>query len=76
MTQLTKIISKVLGITESSITDTTSPDNTPTWDSFNSLMLVSELENEFKVKFTMQEVSLIRSVKDIKALLQKYHVSH
>ena len=71
MKRIKKILSKVLEIEENSITEKTSPDNVATWDSFNSLMLVSELENSFNVKFTTQEVVSIRSVKNIKDILKK-----
>lgn len=72
--KLKTILSNVLGIPESDITDETSPDNVETWDSFNGLMLVSELENEFHVKFTMDEVTTVRCVGDIKKTLKKHGV--
>lgn len=68
------ILSKVLGIKEAEVTDKTSPDNVETWDSFNALMLVSELENEFKVKFTMDEIVSVKCVKDIKESLKRHGV--
>ncbi len=71
MKKLNAILSSVLGIKESEINDKTSPSNVDAWDSFNGLMLVSELEKEFKVKFTMDEVV---SVKDIKNSLKKHGV--
>jgi acyl carrier protein len=75
MEKLKKILSNVLGIPESEITDETSPDNVETWDSFNGLMLVSELENEFNVKFTMDEVTSVKCVKDIKEALKKHGIN-
>ena len=74
MNKLIKILSKALGVEENLISDETSPDNLESWDSFNALMLVSELENEFDVKFTMNEVTSIKCVKDIKASLKKHGV--
>jgi len=75
MEKLKHILSKVLGIDEKLITDETSPDNVETWDSFNSLMLISELESNFNVTFTMQEVVSIKSVKNIKDILEKNGVT-
>lgn len=72
MKKLEQILAKVLGIHESQITDKTSPENVETWDSFNGLMLVSELESEFSVTFTMDEVISIKCVKDIKKVLEKH----
>lgn len=68
-------MSKVLEIDEGQITDEASPNNLETWDSFHGLMLVSELENEFNVKFTMDEVISVKCVKDIKEALKKHGVN-
>jgi acyl carrier protein len=74
MKKLKQIISKVLQIDENKITDETSADNTETWDSFNSLMLVSEIENEFNIKLTMGEMGQIKNVADIKKILKKHEI--
>ena len=74
MKRLKAILSKVLGIEEDKITDDTSPDNVEAWDSFNGLMIVSELESNFNVKFTMDEVTAVKCVKDIKDALKRHGV--
>lgn len=74
MKRLKAILSKVLGIEQTLITDKTSPSNVESWDSFNGLMLVSELEKEFNVKFTMEEVVSVKNVKDIKESLRKHGI--
>ena len=74
MGQLKKILSKVLGVNEIDINNDSSPDNIESWDSFNGLMLVSELENEFKISFTMDEVINVKNVGDIKKALIKHGV--
>lgn len=74
MSALKKILSKVLGINEIDINDNSSPDNIESWDSFNGLMLVSELENEFKISFTIDEVVNVKKVGDIKKALIKHGV--
>lgn len=74
MSKLNKILSGVLNIPEEKITDDTSPDNTESWDSFNSLMLVSELERNYSISFTIGEVTGIRSVADIKKCLKIHGV--
>ena len=75
MKKLKGILSKVLHIKTSDITESTSPDTVPTWDSFNGLMLVSELETQYGVKFTMQEVTSVRCVGDIREALERHGVS-
>lgn len=74
MNSFKKIISKVLGVDEKEINDDSSPDTIENWDSFNSLLLVSELEDEFKIKFTIEDMLNIKTVKDIKKILIKYGV--
>jgi len=72
--KLLALLSRVLDIDKNIITDETSPDNTATWDSFNGLMMVSELENAFNVHFTMDEVVAVRNVSDIKIALNKHGI--
>lgn len=74
MKRLNEILSRVLGIKENEINDKTSPGSVDSWDSFNGLMLVSELEKEFNVKFTMDEIVAVKCVKDIKDSLKKHGV--
>lgn len=47
----------------------------PNWDSFNGLLMVSELEEAFGVEFTMAEVTSVKTVRDIKATLAKHGVT-
>lgn len=74
MKRLKNALSKVLGITEDTINDETSPDNVETWDSLAGLMLVTELESQFNVKFSMDEVNSTKCVKDIKDILNRHGV--
>ena len=74
MKRLKSLLSKILQIDEDKINDKTSPANTETWDSFNGLLIASELEKVFKVKFTMEEVTSVKCVGDIKASLKQHGV--
>lgn len=74
MKRLKEILVRVLEVKEQEITDEMSPDSMETWDSFNGLMLVSELENTFQIKFTMDEVTGVKCVGDIKSALVKHGV--
>ena len=73
--KLLALLSNVLDLVPESITDSTSPENTEAWDSFNALVLVSELESEFNVSFAMDEVYGVKCVKDIKEALKRHHVN-
>ena len=74
MKRLETILTKVLGVAKKDIHDQMSPDQVPSWDSFNGLMIVSELEAVFKVKFTMEEVNAVRCVGDIRKALERHGI--
>jgi acyl carrier protein len=40
------------------------------WDSFNNLMLISKMEDIFKVHFTAQEIENTKKVKDLYELIK------
>jgi acyl carrier protein len=68
--KLYKIIAKVMDIPIDEITDNSSPETIPSWDSFNSYILLDELESEFKTEFTIDEVTETKNVSDIKKNLK------
>ena len=72
--KLVSLLSRVLDIDEALISNNTSPENTDSWDSYNALLLVSELESEFNVHFSMEEVYAVKCVKDIKEALIRHNV--
>lgn len=72
--KLMLLLSRILDINIDNISDQTSPDNTENWDSYNGLMMVSELESEFNVHFTMDEVVEVKNVGDIKAALIRHNI--
>ena len=72
--KLNEILTRVLEMRETDINDVASPETVPAWDSYNALMLVSELETGFNVHFTMDEVIAVKNVGDIKTALRKYGI--
>lgn len=71
---LYNIISKVLSVPISEINDQSSPETIERWDSFNSLVLVDELESEFKIKFSVAEITDVKNVADIKRHLKNHGI--
>ncbi len=69
------IIAKVFSISESEVNDESGPENIENWDSFNGLILVDELENHFKIKFTISEITDVKNVADIKRHLKNHDVN-
>jgi len=72
--KLYDIISKVFSIQISEINDESSPETIESWDSFNGLILVDELENSFNIKFSVSEIIDVKNVKDIKRHLKNHGV--
>jgi len=72
--KLYRVISKVFSVPISEINDESSPETIESWDSFNGLILVDELENNFNVKFSISEIIDVKSVKDIKKHLKNHGV--
>ena len=71
---LEKIIAKVLGVDEALITNESGPDSIASWDSFNALLLVAELEKNFNTKFTLEEITSVKTVADIKKVLKSHGI--
>ena len=72
--KLYNIISKVFSISISEINDESSPETIESWDSFNGLILVDELESNFNIKFSVSEIIDVKNVKDIKIHLNDHGV--
>jgi len=72
--RLYSIISKVMDIPISEINDESSPESIDSWDSFNSYVLLDELETEFKTEFSIDEVVETKNVADIKKYLKKHGI--
>ena len=72
--KLYNIISKVFSIPISEINDESNPQTIESWDSFNGLILVDELESNFNIKFSVSEIIDVKNVKDIKRYLNSHGV--
>jgi acyl carrier protein len=75
MIRVKKILSNVLGVDASTITDDMSSNSVESWDSFTGLMLMSELEREFGISFSLDDVTSVTKVGDIYLILHKHDVS-
>jgi len=73
--KLYQIISRVFNIDNSKINDETSPENLEEWDSFNFYVLLDEIENEFNIKFDLDETLEIKKIGDFKKIFQKHGIN-
>jgi len=66
------IISRVFGVDISVINDNSSPKTIESWDSMNMYVLINEIETEFSIKFSLDEILEIQNVQNIENLLVKH----
>ena len=74
MKRLKQVLINVLEIEEEQIKDETTPDDVENWDSFGGLMLALELEKEFNIQFTSEEITNVTCIGDIKNYLKKHGI--
>ncbi len=72
--KLYQIISNVFNVDTSKINDETTSENLEEWDSFNFYVLLDEIENEFNIKFDLDETLEIKKIGDIKKILVNHGV--
>jgi len=73
--KLKDILTKVLLLDESKISDGMSRKNVEEWDSMAHLMLVSEIESAFEVTMDDDDIMEIQTVGDIKKTLKKLGIT-
>jgi acyl carrier protein len=64
MEKLKQVFSAVLGIPAEKVTPELSPDNTPSWDSLNAIVLVTEIEKAFNIRFGFDEAMAVKNFAD------------
>ena len=64
-----------MDVSESDVTDESGPETIANWTSFNSYVLLYQLESEFNVKFTIDEAMDVQIVADIKRHLINHGVN-
>jgi acyl carrier protein len=69
---LTTVFRDVFDDEDLTITDETTADDIPDWDSLANIDLVSAVEKKFGIKLTTREISELRNVGDmIRAVMSK-----
>lgn len=70
MSALYEIVSRVLEIPLDQVKSELSRETTTQWDSFNHLMLISEIEKELGVTFPLSGIEDINTVADLERFVQ------
>lgn len=69
--ELASIFEEVFEMEDMQITEETNSDDIEDWNSLNHLTLIGEIEQAFNIKFSMQEMLEIKSVKKILNIIEK-----
>ena len=69
--KLKEIMSKVLDLPASEITNQSSPDTVDGWDSIKSINLVVALEEEFEIEFSDEQLDSMLNYELIKLALDE-----
>ncbi len=75
MDKLSSIAQKIFKAKPEEINDDMSQKTIPNWDSMNYLLFISEVEKEFGITFTIDEVLNANKLGDIKDCLVKKGVA-
>lgn len=69
------VVARTFGKNIATITDATSPETLPDWDSLGHVTLVIELESIYGVSFSAEETMALKSVAAIKEALRSHGVA-
>ena len=72
---LNEIISKILLLDETAITDKLKRSDVEEWDSMTHLVLISEIEQNFDFTFEDDDIASIETIGDIKTILKKNNIA-
>lgn len=59
------IVSRVMKVPVSDLNDESCSMNVPTWDSLTHMLLIVTLEQEFQIRFTMQDVVNMKNLGEL-----------
>ena len=60
--KLTEIFRKVLAVKELVLNDQMTADDVDTWDSLSHMLLITEIEETFNIKFRLRELNKMKNV--------------
>jgi len=70
--KLVEIVAEMFFIDEAEVTPELTAEMVDTWDSLNHLRLITALEVEFGIKFSMTEIQSLENVSQLDALITQH----
>lgn len=71
MKALRILFSEVLGVSKEDLTYVSSPKSISQWDSVTNLILISEIEKEYGVVISIEDVYTLKNLGDVFDFIQK-----
>ncbi len=68
---LTRLAANIFGVPENTLSDASTAQNTPHWDSARHIDLLLSVEVAYEVQFSMGEITRMRSLGDMRAMLEE-----
>jgi acyl carrier protein len=68
---LVEIAAALFDLNPDDIDDALAQDDVSSWDSFTQIMLITQVEETFRVRLDPQELTRIKSIGDMRAMLRK-----
>jgi len=67
-----EVVADIFELDESEVADALTPDMVELWDSLSQLRLVTSLEQEFDIKFSMEEIESMGTIGRLKELVRAH----
>ncbi len=71
---LCMLVADMLGVSSSEVTPELSRDESGAWDSLAHFRIVTAVEEEYEIQFSMEAIEKIKTVKQLEAALQELEV--
>lgn len=71
LNQLTSVFHKVFGNSNLVLTDELTANHVENWDSLTHMLLISEIETKFSIKFKLKELNKMKNVGDMIAVISE-----
>ena len=72
--KLYEIVSRIFNVPVEKINDEVTSETLDEWDSFNFYVLLDEIENNFDIKFDLDETLEIKKIGDFKQIFYKHGI--
>ena len=66
---INSIASEIFKVPDESLGLETTPDDVDTWDSLNHMRLITAIETEYGLRFSMQQIRSIKSLADFQTMI-------